>query len=70
MTALQKKPKATKCSDHRTTSLITHEAQTVAKVLRRRTEKKTEDTTGRYQFGFRSGKGTTDTIRILRVTSE
>jgi hypothetical protein len=32
--------KATKCSDHRTISLIAHTAKIVAKILRRRTEKK------------------------------
>jgi len=70
MTALHKKQKATKCSDHQTTSLITYEAKRVARILRRRIVKKTEDTIGRYQFGFRSGEGTRDTIQMLRVTSE
>jgi hypothetical protein len=41
-----------------------------ARILRRRIVKETEDTIGRYQFGFRSGKGTRDTILMLRVTSE
>jgi hypothetical protein len=36
MIALKKKPRATKCSDHRTVSLIAH----TAKTLRRRIEKK------------------------------
>jgi hypothetical protein len=49
-TALQKKQTATKCSNHQTTSLTTHEVKTLARILRRRIEKKTEDTTGRYQF--------------------
>ena len=70
MTALQKKPKATKCSDHHTTSLIIHEAKRVARVLKRRIVEKTEDTIGRHKFGFRSGKGTRDTIRTLRVKSQ
>jgi hypothetical protein len=35
MIALNKKTQATKCSDHRTTSGITHTAKIVAKVLRR-----------------------------------
>jgi len=38
-------------------SLISH----TTKVLRRRTEKKTEDVVGEDQFGFRRGKGTRDT---------
>jgi len=41
----------------------------VARILRR-IVRKTEDTIGRYQFGFRSGEGNRDTIWMLRVTSE
>jgi len=33
MIALKKKPQATKCSDHRTISLIAHRAKIVAKIL-------------------------------------
>jgi len=40
----------------------------MARILRRRIVEKTEDTTGGYWFGFRSGKGTRDTIQMLRVT--
>jgi hypothetical protein len=40
MIALKKKPQATKCSDHRTISLVAHTANIVAKI-RRRIEKKT-----------------------------
>jgi hypothetical protein len=36
MSALKKKPKATKCSDHRTISIIAHTAKIVARILRRR----------------------------------
>jgi hypothetical protein len=36
MSALKKKPKATKCSDHRTISLVTHTAKIVARILRRK----------------------------------
>ena len=43
MIALKKKPQATKCSNHHTLSLIAHTAQIVAKILRRRIEKKIED---------------------------
>jgi hypothetical protein len=57
MIALKKKPKATKCGDHRTISLITQTAKMVARILRRRIERKTEDALG-DQFGFRRGKGT------------
>jgi hypothetical protein len=34
--ALMKKPKATKCHDHCTFSLITHTAKKVVRILRRR----------------------------------
>jgi hypothetical protein len=34
MIALKKKPKATKCSDHRTISIISHAAKIVARILR------------------------------------
>ena len=64
---LKKKPQATKCSDHRTFSLIAHTAKIVAKILRRRTEKKIEDVLGEDQFGFRRGKGARDAIGMLRI---
>ena len=70
MIALKKKPQATKCSDHRTICLITHTAKIVAKILRRRIEKKVEDVLGEDQFGFRRGKGTRDAIGMLRIISE
>jgi hypothetical protein len=46
-------PKATKLNDHRTISLIAHTAKIVARILRRRIERKTEDAFGEDQFGFR-----------------
>jgi hypothetical protein len=70
MTALKKKPKATKCSDHRTISIIAHAAKIVSRILRRRIERKTEDVLGEDQFGFRRGKGTRDAIGMLRIISE
>ena len=57
MFALKKKPQATKCSDHRTISLITHTAKIAAKILRGRIEEKMEDVLGEDQFGFKRGKG-------------
>jgi hypothetical protein len=60
--ALKKKPQATKCNDHHTCSLIAHTAKIVAKILRRRIERKIEDVLGEDQFGFRRGKGTGDAI--------
>jgi hypothetical protein len=81
MFALKKPPQATKCSDHRTISLITHTAKIVVKILRSRIEKKIEDILGEYQLGFRRGKGTRDAgfrrgkgtrdaIGMLRIISE
>jgi hypothetical protein len=70
MIALKKKPQTTKCSDHRTVSLIAHTASIVAKILRIRIEKKIEDLLGKHQFGFRRGKGTRDAIGMLRIISE
>ena len=62
MITLKKKPQATKCSDHRTISLIAPTAKIVGKILRRKIEKKIEDVLGEDQFGFRRGKGTRDAI--------
>jgi hypothetical protein len=70
MIALKKKPKATKCSDHCTISIIVHATKIVARILRRRIERKTEDVLGEDQFGFRRGKGTRDAIGMLRIISE
>ena len=49
---------------------IAHTAKIVAKILRRRIEKKIEDVLGEDQFGFRRGKGTRDAFEILRIISE
>jgi len=70
MIALKKKPQATKCSDHRTISLIAHTAKKVAKVLRRRIERKIEDLLEEDQFGFRRGKGTRGAVGMLTIISE
>jgi hypothetical protein len=70
MIVLKKKPPATKCSDHLTVSHIAHTAKIVAKILKRRIERKIEDVLGEDQFGFRRGKGTRDANRMLRIISE
>jgi len=70
MTALKKKPQATKCSKHGTASLIAHTAKIVAKILKRRIEKKIEDVLKEDQYGFRRRKGTRDAIGMLRIISE
>jgi hypothetical protein len=66
MIALKEKPQATKCSNHRTISLIAR----TAKILRRRIERKIVDGIREDQFGFRRGKGTRDAIGMLRIISE
>ena len=48
--ALKKKPQVTKCSDHRTISLIAHTVKIVSKIPRRRIEKKIQDVLGKDQF--------------------
>jgi hypothetical protein len=70
MVALKNEPKAKKCTDHRTVSLIAHAAKVVASVIRRRSEKKIVDVVGEDPFGFRKGKGTRDAIGMLRIISE
>ena len=42
----------------------------VAKIFRRRTERKIEDVLGEDQFGFRRGKGTRDATGVLRIIAE
>jgi hypothetical protein len=70
MIAFKKKSQSTKCSDHRTISLIAHTAKIVAKIFRRRIQKKIENVLGEDQFGFRREKGTRDTIGLPRIISE
>ena len=68
MTALNKKPKATKCYNHDTISLIAHAAQVGVRIFR--TEKKIEDTLGQDTFRFRRGIGTRNAMGALRIISE
>jgi len=56
MIACKKKLEATKCSDHRTFSLVAHTAKIVAKKPRIRIERKVENVLGEDQFGFRRTK--------------
>jgi len=70
MIALKEKPQVTKCRDYRTISLIAHTAKIVAKILRRRIERKIEDVFGEHEFGFRRGKGTRVAIGMLKIISE
>jgi hypothetical protein len=63
-----KKPQATKCSDHRTTSLIVHTAKIVANILSR-FERKIQDVLG-DQFGFKRGKETRNATGMLRISEQ
>ena len=69
MIALKKKTQATKCSDHRTISLIAHTAKKIAKILRRRIERKIGDVL-EDQFGLRRGKGARNAIGMKRIMAE
>jgi hypothetical protein len=68
--ALTKKPKATKCSDHRTINLIARTAKIVARIFRKRIERKIKDVIGEDRFGFRRRKGSRDAVGELRIISE
>ena len=46
-----------------------HTAKIIAKILRRRTERKIEAVLG-DKFGFRRGKGTRDAIGMMRIIAE
>ena len=70
MISSKKKPQDTKCSDHCSISLIARTVRIVAKILRRRIERKIEDVLREDQFGFRRGKGTRDAFGMLRIISE
>ena len=67
MIALKKMPKATKCSDHRTISLIAHIAKIAARILKRRIERKIKDIFGEDPFGFRRGKGTVNANGMMII---
>ena len=69
MIALKKKAQATKCKGHRIISLIAHTTKIIAKILRRRIERKIEAVLGEDEFGFRRGKGTRYAIGIKRIVA-
>ena len=70
MIALKKKTQATKCGDHHTISLTAYTGKIIAKILKRRIERKIEDVLGEDQFGFKGGKGTRDGIGTMRIIAE
>jgi hypothetical protein len=56
MIAINKKPKATKCSHHRTITLIAHTTKTVARILRQGFERKIESVLGEDQLDLEEEK--------------
>jgi len=70
MIALKKETQATKSSVHHTISLIAHTAKIIAKILKKRVERKIEDVLGEDQFGFIGGKRTRDAIGMTRIVAE
>jgi hypothetical protein len=56
MIAINKKPKATKCSHHCTISLIAHTTKIVVRLLWRGFERKTEDVLGKDQLDLEEEK--------------
>jgi hypothetical protein len=61
MIALQKKPKL------QNAATIAHTPKIVARILRRRIERKITGVLGEDQFEFRRGRGTRDAIVMLRI---
>jgi hypothetical protein len=69
--ALKKKPRSTKYSDrHSQLYHIYSYCKYSARILGLIFERKTEDVLGENRSGFRRGKGTIDTIGMLRIISE
>jgi hypothetical protein len=54
-------------ASHRTIRVTAHTAKVVARILRRRTERKIEGAHG-AQFGFRRGKGIRFSIGVLKIS--
>jgi CRISPR/Cas system-associated protein Csm6 len=54
--AFREKPKATKCGENRSISLNTHTTKIIAKIIKRRIERKIEVVQGEVRFGFRREK--------------
>jgi hypothetical protein len=68
--ALKKKPKGTKCSDHRTVLLFAHTAKAVLRILRRKFGRKIADVLGDNLCGFRRGRGIMDAVWMSGIISE
>ncbi|KAG8231853.1 hypothetical protein J437_LFUL017617 [Ladona fulva] len=70
MVPILKKKGTTECEEHRTISLISHDAKIMLRILNRRMVSKMEEGIGEEQFGFRKEMGTRDTIGLLNIIGE
>ena len=64
---IPKKPKALKCSDFGTISLMSHIMKALLKIILDRNEKKLEAEINKNQPGFWPGKGTREGIFNLKI---
>lgn len=70
MITIPKKPRTTKCSEHRTISLVCHASKIMLRIEARRLRSKAEEYIRNDQFGFRSGCGTREAVGCMRMMSE
>ena len=66
---IPKSPKAIKCEDHRTISLISHSCKILLNIIKGRITPLIERNLSESQLGFRKGNGTRNSIYMLRTTS-
>ena len=67
---LQKKPKATMCTEYRTLSLTSHFLKMILRIILLRNRQKIESEISELQSGFINGKGTCEGILNLRTICE
>ena len=67
---IPKKPGAIDCEKHRTISVMSQIGKVVLRVIRTRLKRKIEENLTQDQYGFRSGKGTTNAIFALNMIIE
>src|SRR5205814_1181702 len=68
---IPKKQNTTKCSDHRTLSLIYHVSKILKKIIHEKLFEKAEKTLKNTQFGFRRGMETTKAIfKMIQITEK
>ena len=65
--AIPKKPRAKRCSDYRTISLMSHLLKVFLKIIHQRLFRLCEEQLGRSQFGFRDALGTRDALFATQV---